>query len=349
VTIDREKQGEAFLFALSIMTLLQNQSPSIPFSGIPVHPPQASTFAKDVDGLHFYISAVTVFFSILIFSLVLYFAVKYRRRTEDERPLPIFGSTKLEILWSAIPLVIAMSFFFWGAKTYYHMLTMPEDAEVITVVGKQWMWKIQHPGGQREINELHVPVGRKIRLRLVSEDVIHSFYIPAFRIKKDVLPGREQNPTELWFEATQVGEYHLFCAEYCGTKHAGMGGRVIVMEPADYEAWLTGAPQGETLEQAGARLYRQFNCNTCHDAGAASRGPVLPGLFGKPVKLQNGVTVTADEAYLHESIVQPNAKVVAGYEPVMPTYQGLVTEEQVLQLIAYIKSLTREERAQVQK
>jgi cytochrome c oxidase subunit 2 len=324
------------------MAMLQNQSPAIPFSGVPINPPQASTFAKDVDSLHFYISAVTVFFSVLIFSLVFYFALRYRRRAADEQPLPIFGSHKLEIFWSVIPLGIVMSFFFWGAKIYYNMLVMPTDATPINVVGKQWMWKIQHPGGQREINALHVPVGRKIRLKMTSEDVIHSFYIAAFRVKKDVLPGRE---TELWFEATQVGTYHLFCAEYCGTKHAGMGGLVVVMEPADYEAWLTGAPQGETLEQAGARLYRQFNCNTCHDAGAASRGPVLAGILGRQVRMQSGEELTVDEAYLRESIVTPNARVVAGYEPVMPTYQGLVSEEQILQLIAYVKSLTREERA----
>jgi cytochrome c oxidase subunit 2 len=326
------------------MVMLQNQSPALPHTGVPIFPPQASTFAKDVDLLYYYITAVSFFFSILIFSLVFYFAVRYRRRSADDLPLPIFGSHRLEILWSVIPLGIVMSFFGWGARLYYRMLVMPEDATTITVIGKQWMWKVQHPGGQREINELHVPVGRKIRLRLVSEDVIHSFYIPAFRIKKDVLPGREQNPTELWFEATQVGEYHLFCAEYCGTKHAGMGGRVVVLEPADYEAWLTGAPQGETLEQAGGRLYRQYNCNTCHDAGAASRGPVLAGILGKQIKLQSGATLTVDEAYLRESILQPNAKVLAGYEPVMPTYQGLLSEEQILQLIAYVKSLTQEER-----
>jgi len=334
------------LSGLELIALLQNQSPTIPGPGLPIFPAQASNFAREVDWLYYYLTAVTAFFSVLIFSTVFYFAVKYRRRSADDLPLPIHGSLVLEIFWSVVPLVIVMSFFVWGARIYYRMLVMPADATPITVVAKQWMWKVQHPGGQREINELHVPVGRKFRLKMTSEDVIHSFYVPAFRLKKDVLPGRE---TELWFQPTQVGEYRLFCAEYCGTKHAGMGGRVVVMEPADYEAWLSGAPQGETLEQAGARLYRQFNCNTCHDPGSSARGPELAGKFGKPVKLASGQTVTMDDAYLHESILQPNAKVVAGYEPVMPTYQGLVSEEQVLQLIAYVKSLTREERAQVQK
>jgi cytochrome c oxidase subunit 2 len=303
--------------------LLQNQSPKLPYSGVPLLPKQASNFAERVDAHFFYIVAISFFFTILIYLLVFYFAIKFRRRSESERPLPIHGSTPLELLWTGIPLVLALSIFFWGAKIYYDMLKMPDDAMPVYVVGKQWMWKIQHPQGQREINELHVPVGRKVRLIMTSEDVIHSFYIPAFRVKKDVLPGRY---TELWFEPTAVGEYHLFCAEYCGTKHAGMGGRVVVMEPADYEAWLTGAPQGETLEQAGARLYRQFNCNTCHDAGPASRGPQLQNILGKQVKLRDGSTITVDEAYLRESILQPNAKIVAGYEPVMPTYQGLVSE-----------------------
>lgn len=329
------------LFEPSLLAALQNQSPTLPYSGVPLFPPQASNFAKQVDSLYFYIVAINIFFSVLIFLLVFYFAVKYRRRSEGERPLPILGSTKLEILWTGIPLVLALSIFFWSAKIFYDMNVMPKDATIIYVVGKQWMWKIQHPSGQREINELHVPVGRAVQLKMTSEDVIHSFFIPAFRIKKDVLPGRY---TEQWFIPTRVGEYHLFCTEYCGTKHAGMGGRVVVMEPADYEAWLTGAPPGETLEQAGGRLFRQLNCSTCHDAGPTSRGPALQNILGKTVKLQGGATHVVDEAYLRESILQPNAKIVGGYEAVMPTYQGLVTEEQILQLIAYLKSQTREER-----
>ncbi|HXE75976.1 MAG TPA: cytochrome c oxidase subunit II [Candidatus Xenobia bacterium] len=309
-------------------------------AGVPLFPEQASSVARHVDALYFYLTGVTIFFTVLIFSCVFYFAIRYRRRSEDELPKPIHGSLKLEIIWSVVPLVLVMVMFFWGATLYFHMRRAPADATQLFVVGKQWMWKIQHPDGQREINQLHVPVGRPIKLTMTSEDVIHSFYIPAFRIKMDVLPGRY---TELWFTATRPGEYHLFCAEYCGTKHSGMIGRVVVMEPADYENWLAGSPAGETLEQAGARLFRQFNCHTCHEAGPTSRGPSLHEIFGKSVRLKTGATVTVDESYLRESILLPNAKVVAGYEPVMPTYQGLASEEQVMQLIAYIKSLTRQE------
>ena len=309
-------------------------------SGIPLFPDQASSVARKVDALYFYLTGVTIFFTVLIFSCVFYFAIRYRRRSEDELPKPIHGSLKLEIFWSVVPLALVMVMFFWGAALYLHMRRAPADATQLFVVGKQWMWKIQHPEGQREINELHVPVGRAVKLTMTSEDVIHSFYVPAFRVKMDVLPGRY---TELWFTPTKTGEYHLFCAEYCGTKHSGMIGKVIVMEPADYEAWLSGAPAGESIEQAGARLFTQFNCQTCHEQGPTSRGPSLHEILGRTVRMKSGETVTVDEAYLRESILQPNAKIVAGYEAVMPTYQGQLSEEQVVQLIAYIKSLTRPE------
>ncbi len=310
-------------------------------SELPLFPHRASSVARDIDNLYFYLVGVTLFFSTLIFLTIFYFAVRYRRRHAGERPLPIAGSLPLELVWSLIPLALTMIMFFWGAALFFHLLQPPDDATQFTVVAKQWMWKVQHPEGQREINELHVPVGRRIKLKMISEDVIHSFYIPAFRIKQDVLPGRY---TTMWFEPTRVGEYHLFCAEYCGTKHSGMIGRVVVMEPAGYENWLSGAPAGETPEQAGERLFRQFNCNTCHDQGPTSRGPRLAGIFGKPVRLQSGETVVADEAYLRESILLPNARVVSGYDVVMPTYQGQISEEAMLHLIAYIKSLTQEER-----
>ena len=291
------------------------------------------------------VTAVTVFFSTLIFGGVFYFAIRYRRRTEHERPKPIIHAQGLELIWTGVPLVITMVMFFWGASLYFQIRRSPADITRINVVGKQWMWKIQHPGGQREINTLHVPVGRAIKLNMTSEDVIHSFYIPAFRVKMDVLPGRY---TDLWFTATKVGEYHLFCAEYCGTKHSGMIGKVVVMEPADYETWLTGAPAGETLEQAGERLFRQFNCHTCHEQGPTARGPSLHEVLGKQVRLQSGETITVDEEYLRESITNPAAKVVAGYQPVMPVFQGQISEEGILQLIAYIKSLTTQPQAQQQ-
>jgi cytochrome c oxidase subunit 2 len=203
-------------------------------------------------------------------------------------------------------------------------------------MGKQWMWKAQHPLGKSEINMLHVPVNQPVKLIMTSQDVIHSFYIPAFRVKKDVLPGRY---TELWFEATKTGEYHLFCAEYCGTEHSQMIGSVVVMEQLEYERWLSGNVAGESMAAAGQRLFEQRGCASCHAGTSDARGPALAGLFGKEVQLEDGRTVTADESYLRESILNPQAKVVAGYSPVMPTFEGQISEEGLLQLVAYIKSL----------
>ena len=241
-------------------------------------------------------------------------------------------------MWTIIPLGIVMVMFGWGAKVFFDLYRVPDNAMEIFVVGKQWMWKVQHMDGQREINELHVPIGRPVRLIMGSEDVIHSFYIPAFRVKADVIPGRYNT---LWFTATQPGRYHLFCAEYCGTKHSGMIGSVIAMEPAEYQAWLDGGPAESSPVAAGAKLFQDLACITCHTQNEQGRGPMLNNLFGHAVDLQDGSKVTADEAYIRESILLPQAKVVAGFQPIMPTFQGLVTEEQLLQLIAYVKSLSQ--------
>jgi len=305
------------------------------FSNLPLFPPQASTMAVRVDALYFYLIAVSAFFTVLIATLVVVFSLRYRRRSDDERPAAIHGSTALELTWTIIPFIIAMTFFFWGASVYVSMARPPDNALEMFAVGKQWMWKIQHLEGRREINELHVPIGRPIKLTMTSEDVIHSFYVPAFRVKQDVLPGRY---TTLWFEATQVGTFHLFCAEYCGTEHSKMIGRVVVMEPADYEAWLAGGQPGQSAVSAGQGLFEKLGCITCH-RGGDSRGPLLAGLAGKNVALQNGETVLADDGYLRESILHPEAKVVAGFQPIMPTFKGLVSEEGLMQLIAYIKTL----------
>jgi cytochrome c oxidase subunit 2 len=310
------------------------------WTDFPLFPQKASSIAGGVDNLYFFLVAVAGFFSIAIFVTIFFFALRYRRKRADQQAVPIHGSTLLEIVWSVVPLVIVMVMFGWGASLYFRNSRAPEGAIEIYVVGKQWMWKLQHPEGQREINELHVPVGRPVKLIMTSQDVIHSFYIPAFRIKNDVLPNRYSTA---WFEATQTGEYHLFCAEYCGNQHSGMVGKVIVMEPADYEQWLGGGPEGESLSVAGERLFQRLGCANCHspEARGRTRGPLLVGLFGKPVPLQDGRIVTADETYLRESILNPRAKVVAGYAPEMPTFQGQVTEENLLELIAYIKSLRR--------
>jgi cytochrome c oxidase subunit 2 len=309
---------------------------------IPLFPDQASTMAPRVDALYFYLLAVSGFFSLLIAILVIVFAIKYRRRSEQELPGGIEGSLKLEVAWSAIPLLIALSFFFWGARLFFAMNRPPNDAIEISVVGKQWMWKIQHADGQREINELHVPVGRPVRLTMTSEDVIHDFFVPAFRMKKDVVPGRY---AIAWFQATRTGRYHLFCAQYCGTRHSAMIGWIDVMEPVAYQAWLSGGAGGESLAAAGAKLFAQHACNTCHRSDSLARGPNLQGLFGQKVQLADGRAVVADETYIRESIVNPNAKLVAGFQPIMPTFQGLISEEGILQLVTYVKSLSRQSPA----
>ena len=304
--------------------------------GFPLFPEQASTMAARVDALYFYLVAVSVFFAGLIFCLLFYFAVKYRRRSEAEQPLPIVGSLRLEVLWTVIPFGLTMTMFIWGTNLFFTIMRPPTDALEVYVVGKQWMWYFQHPEGPREINELHVPIGRPVKLIMTSQDVIHSFYIPAFRIKMDVVPGRY---TTTWFEATKTGAYHLFCAEYCGTAHAGMGGRVIVMKPTQYEQWLNGGVGGEPMAMAGERLFEQLGCGTCHRPEGEGRGPSLVGLFGEPVLLQAGQTVIADERYLRQSILNPRAQLVAGYPPIMPPYEGQISEEGLLQIIAYIKAL----------
>jgi cytochrome c oxidase subunit 2 len=213
----------------------------------------------------------------------------------------------------------------------------------IFVTGKQWMWKAEHPEGQREINELHVPLGRPVKLTMTSEDVIHDFFVPAFRVKKDVLPGRY---TSLWFQATKLGTFHLFCAQYCGAYHAGMIGSVIVMEPNAYERWLSGSEQGVTMEAAGEKLFGENGCVTCHLSDGTGPGPSLLGVYGNPVRLTNGQTLNADDAYVRESILSPTAKIVAGYKPVMPSFQGQLSEEQIMDLVAYVRSLGKQQGKQ---
>jgi cytochrome c oxidase subunit 2 len=306
------------------------------FTNFPFFPEQASTQAAQVDGVFFFTMAVTAFFSLLIAALLVLFAIKYRRQDEDEIGAEIHGSLALEMLWTVIPFFITMIMFVWGAKVFFDAYRPPRGAMEIYIVGKQWMWKAQHMGGQKEINELHVPAGRPVKLLMGSEDVLHSFYIPAFRVKADVIPGRYN---VVWFTPTKPGRYHLFCAEYCGTRHSGMIGWVEVMEPNDFQAWLGGGRPADSPAAAGEKLFTDLVCITCHRDDAQARAPQLKGLFGHTVRLQGGATVTADEAYIRESIVNPQAKIVDGFAPIMPTFQGMVTEEQLLQLIAYVRSL----------
>ena len=309
------------------------------FTNFPFFPQQASEQAGQIDALYFFLVAVSAFFTLLIAVLVTVFAVKFRRRHDREVGKAIHGSLALELLWTFIPLGITMVMFVWGAQVFFHMTRAPKGAMEIYVVGKQWMWKAEHMDGAREINELHVPIGRPVKLIMGSEDVIHSFFIPDFRVKADVIPGRYNT---LWFTATKPGRYHIFCTQYCGTKHSAMIGTVTAMDAADYQAWLSGGASGGTMAENGAKLFSDLSCNTCHLENGQGRGPVLKGLYGKQILITGGQTVTMDDAYIRESVLHPQAKVVAGFQPIMPTFQGLVTEEQLLQLIAYIKSLSQE-------
>jgi cytochrome c oxidase subunit 2 len=302
----------------------------------PLFPDQASTIAGGVDGVYFLLVALSLFFSLLVFFFIFFFAIKYRRGSAANRTGLVFESSRLELFWSFVPLLLALAVYIIQAVAYFNLYRPPIDALEIYIVGKQWMWKAQHPEGQDEINELHVPVNRPVRLIMTSQDVIHSFFIPAFRVKQDVLPGRY---TSIWFEATRPGTYHLFCAEFCGTDHAEMGGSVIVMPEAEYQQWLTGDSGNVPLAEAGEALFQQLGCVTCHQADAQGRGPSLVGVFGQEVELEGGQTVTADEEYLRESIVNPRAKIVAGYPSIMPTYQGQISDEGLQQIIAYLKSL----------
>jgi len=305
------------------------------FENFPIFPESASTLSGQVDALYLFLVGISLFFSLLIAVLIVYFAVKYRRQSANERPQEVHGSVALELIWSIIPLAIALIIFGWGSLIYFQQRRPPASATDIYVVGKQWMWKFQHQSGRREINELHIPVGTPIRLTMATEDVIHSFFVPAFRVKYDVVPGSYRT---MWFQATKTGTYHLFCAEYCGTKHAGMGGWIVVMEPGEFEKWLSGS-SNLSVVASGEKLFQELGCVTCHKQDSTGRGPSLSGVFGSKVKLQTGETLVADENYLRESILNPQAKIVAGHQPIMPTYQGLISEEGLLQIIAYIKTL----------
>jgi len=295
--------------------------------------------ASRVDSLYFFLIGLTAFFSLLIAGLIVAYAIKFRRRSPDAIGARIHGGLMLEITWSVIPFLITMVLFVWGASVFFAMSRPPDETLNVYVVGKQWMWKFQHLDGQREIDELHVPVGRAVKLIMTSEDVIHDVFVPAFRVKADVIPGRY---THLWFEATKPGTYHLFCAEYCGTRHSGMVGQIVVMEPNDYQTWLSGGAGEGSLASAGQKLFADLACNTCHRPDAQGRGPVLQNLFGKTIETTAGERVVVDEAYIRESILNPQAKVTVGFQPIMPTFQGLVTEEQLLELIEYVKSLKQD-------
>jgi len=311
---------------------------------LPLFPVAASTLAPRVDALMLYVLGIVLTFIVLVGGFIFFFALKYHHGSRADRSSPVYFSLPLELAWTVIPLVLTLSIFFWGAELFIAMREPPADALEVYVVGRQWMWDIQHAEGRREVDALHLPVGRPVKLLMTSADVIHSFFVPAFRVKQDVLPGRY---TTMWFQASKPGRYHLFCSQYCGTSHAAMGGWVTALSPADYQRWLDGASaggvadsaSGETMAESGARLFHRLNCAACHRDGASGAGPALAGVFGRAVQLEGGGTVLADESYLRESILRPNAKIVKGWPPRMPTYEGQVDEAQLQQLVAYLKSL----------
>src|SRR5215472_13286895 len=301
---------------------------------MPFWPDRASAAASGVDALFIFLLVVSGLIVALIFTMVVVFAVRFRRRPGREAE-QIEGSHALEITWSVIPFCVFMVFFIWGAVVYFREHTPPRDAAEIYTVAKQWMWKFEHQEGQRELNELHVPVGRDVKMIMISQDVIHSFYVPAFRIKQDVLPGRY---TSVWFRPTKPGTYHLFCAEYCGTQHSGMIGEVVVMDPKDFQQWAQLGTDG-SLASRGEKNFQQYGCAMCHRADTQGRGPNLVGLYGHPVLLDDGRTVTADESYIRESITNPGAKIASGFKNIMPTFDGQISEDEMVALVAYVKAL----------
>jgi len=310
-------------------------------------PPQASTIAPRVDHLFYAVLGVTGAVTLAIIVLMIVFGIRYRagsrtRRSEDVPATQARARKRVEIAWTLTPLILFMGAFAWAARIYVVRADAPPDAMELFVVAKQWMWKLQHEGGQREIDEMHVPRGRAVKLVMTSEDVIHSFFVPSFRLKQDVLPGRY---AELWFTATQAGRFHLFCAEYCGTDHAAMRGEVVVMEPAEYAQWLNEHRSALDMASRGEALFRQYGCSGCHGENASVHAPELAGVYGKPVPLADGSTVVADDRYVRDSILLPTKEVAAGYAPIMPSFAGQIGEEDILDLIAYIRALApRSER-----
>jgi cytochrome c oxidase subunit 2 len=305
-------------------------------------PAEASTIAPWTDALYFFLLAMTLVGLILVGALIFGFSMAYRK---EKNPVAtqVEGSTLLEATWTIIPLAIFLVTFVWGAVLYFRIYNPPTNAMNIYIVGKQWMWKAEHPGGQHEINALHIPIGRPVQLTMISQDVFHSFSIPDFRIKREVIPGRYST---VWFNATEAGTYHLFCTQYCGTAHSAMIGQIVAMTPEDYQKWTQQSTSGTSLAQNGERLFSSMGCNACHSGNAAARGPNLSGVYNSKLQLTNGSQVLVNDAYLRDAILNPSQHVTAGYSPIMPTYQGQISEEGLIDLVEYIKNLDSNYRVQ---
>ena len=305
-------------------------------------PPEASTIAPYMDALYFFLLLITIVGLVLVGMLVVGFSIRYRRQ-RNPVATQVEGSTLLEATWTIIPLALFLICFVWGAVLYFRIYNPPANSMNIYIVGKQWMWKAEHPGGQHEINSLHVPIGRPVQLTMISQDVFHSFSIPDFRVKREVVPGRY---TTVWFNATVPGTYHLFCTQYCGTQHSGMIGDIVALTPEDYEKWTQQSTSGMSLAQNGERLFASMGCNACHNGTAAARGPSLAGVYGSHLTLSNGSQVLVNEAYLRDAILNPSQHVTAGYAPIMPTYQGQISEDGLIYLVEYIRNLNSNYRVQ---
>ena len=305
-------------------------------------PAEASTIAPYADALYFFLLLMTLVGTVIVAILLLTFSIRYRA---EKNPVAtqIEGSTLLEATWTIIPLAIFLVCFVWGALLYFRIYNPPANAMNIYIVGKQWMWKAEHPGGQHEINALHVPMGKPVQLTMISQDVFHSFSVPDFRVKREVIPGRY---TTVWFNATTPGTYHIFCTQYCGTLHSGMIGEVTVMTPADYDKWTQQSTSGMSLAQNGERIFASMGCNACHNGTAAARAPNLAGVYGSKLQLTDGSSILVDEAYLREAILSPSQHITAGYAPIMPTYQGQISEEGLIDLVEYLKNLNSNYRVQ---
>jgi cytochrome c oxidase subunit 2 len=305
-------------------------------------PAEASTIAPYTDALYFFLISISLIGLVFVTILILYFSLRYRR---DKNPVAtqVEGSTILEATWTIIPLALFLVVFVWGGLLYFRIYDPPPNAMNIYVVGKQWMWKAEHPGGQHEINALHVPIGQPVQLTMISQDVFHSFSIPDFRVKREVIPGRYST---VWFQATDPGTYHIFCTQYCGTLHSGMIGEVTAMTPADYKKWLDQSNSGMSLAQNGERLFASMGCNACHSGNAAARGPNLAGVYGSKLTLTDGSQVLVNDAYLRDAILNPSQHVTAGFAPIMPTYQGQISEDGLIDLVEYLKQLQSNYRIQ---
>jgi cytochrome c oxidase subunit 2 len=306
-------------------------------SGAGLMPPSASTMAAQTDALYFTLLAVSAAIFFLVLALILVFCARYRRGSPAKRgALPTWTQSEFEIGWTVATLFAFLFFFWWAGSNALSSLLPPKDAMEIHVVGKQWMWKVQHPNGTREINTLHVPIGEPVRLVMISQDVIHSFYVPAFRLKRDMLPGRY---VETWFEADKTGVFRLLCTQYCGAEHSEMQGEVVVMSKPDFAAWLAAAPDSDDPSSEGHALFVSLGCAGCHAPGSAVHAPNLAGLFGRTAPLADGTFATVDAAFVRDMILEPHKRVPAGYDPIMPSYKGVIDDGQLLALTAYIRSL----------